>query len=253
MAAIILRAIRFIGGRHVARKLNALLRRITAFTHRVQYLIEWGTTPTPIWFDHFLDQYYLWPKTGNPLGWERGIFGLLAMRQGARVLELCCGDGFNSRHFYSNRAGTITAIDFNPEAIAFAQRHNFAPNLKYLVADIRTEIPEGSFDNIVWDAGIDYLTEQEIDAVMAGIKARLKSGGILSGYTILEFGRGKLAHGNRYDFKSKQDLVRFLRPHFANVQVLETIYPTRHNLYFFAADSELPFDASWNRMIVENR
>jgi SAM-dependent methyltransferase len=175
------------------------------------------------------------------------------MREGAKVLELCCGDGFNTYHFYSIRAGSIIAVDYDPEAIQFARRHFPAPNIKYDVADIRTEMPLGSFDNIVWDAAIDYLTEQEIDKVMADIKSRLAEDGILTGYTILEFGEGRFLHGNRYDFKSKEDLLRFLQPHFRNVRVLETIYPSRHNLYFFAGDMELPFDTSWPNMIVATR
>jgi SAM-dependent methyltransferase len=244
----IIRLVRLLGGRFLIRKINELLRHVTAFTHRIQFLVEWGAQPTPIWFDHFLDQYYLWRKTRSPLGWERGIFGLLAMRQGARVLELCCGDGFNTYHFYSIRAASVIAVDFDPEAIRFAQRHFDTPNVKYQVADIRSEMPAGPYDNIVWDAAIDYLTEQEIGKVMADIKSRLAEDGILSGYTILEFGRGDFLHGNQYDFKSKEDLIRFLRPHFANVRVMETIYPSRHNLYFFAGDSELPFDKSWHAL-----
>jgi len=253
MAAVVIRFVRLLGGRFLIRQINALMRSVTAFTHRIQYLIEWGAQPTPVWFDHFLDQYYLWRKSRIPLGWERGIFGLLAMREGAKVLELCCGDGFNTYHFYSIRAGSIIAVDYDPEAIQFARRHFRAPNIKYEVADIRTEMPSGPFDNIVWDAGIDYLTEQEIDKVMTDIKSRLAVGGILSGYTILEFGRGKYQHGNQYDFKSKDDLLRFLQPYFSNVRVFETIYPTRHNLYFFAGNSELPFDLSWESMASDKR
>jgi SAM-dependent methyltransferase len=253
MAAVVIRVIRLLGGRFLIRKINGVLRRVTAFTHQIQFLIEWGIQPTPVWFDHFLDQYYLWRRSRTPLGWERGIFSLLAMRQGARVLELCCGDGFNAYHFYSIRASSIVAVDYDPEAIQFARRHFVAPNIRYEVADIRTAMPSGPFDNIIWDAGIDYLTEQEINKVMADIKSRLAEGGILSGYTILEFGSGNYRHGNQYDFMSKEDLLRFLQPHFENVRVFETIYPNRHNLYFFAGNSELPFDRSWQGLASDQR
>lgn len=39
--------------------------------------------------------------------------------------------------------------------------------------------------------------------------------------------------------------LRFLTPHFTNVRVFETIYPDRHNLYFWASDASIPFDADW--------
>jgi hypothetical protein len=44
------------------------------------------------------------------------------------------------------------------------------------------------------------------------------------------------------------DLKRFLSPHFRNVKVFETIFPSRHNLYFWASDGALPFDAGWPHM-----
>jgi len=198
--------------------------------------------PAPEWFDHFLDQYYVWPATRTPLWLERGVFSLLAIKPGARMLELCCGDGFNAYHFYSVRAGEIVSVDFDPDAIASAQRNFKLPNVSYRVADIRTQMPQGTFDNVVWDAAIEHFTQQEIGELLAAIKSRLAAGGVLSGYTIVERKEGKSHHEHEYEFKSKEDLQRLLAPHFRNVKVFETIYPSRHNLYFFAGEGELPFD-----------
>ena len=100
----IIHFLRAIGGRFIIRYINMLMRSMAKLTHKVQYVIEWGISPNPEWFDHFLDQYYLWPEFLTPWSWERGIFSLLAIKQGARVLELCCEDGFNAQHFYAIRA-----------------------------------------------------------------------------------------------------------------------------------------------------
>src|SRR5205807_4059621 len=218
--------------------------------HWVQFKIEWGMEPAPEWFDHFLDQYYVWPQTRTPLWLERGIFGLLAMRQGTRVLELCCGDGFNAYHFYSIRAGSIVSTDFDPDAIRSARRNFHAPNVSYQVADIRTQMPQGTFDNVVWDAAIEHFTQEEIRELMTAIKSRLASGGVLSGYTIVEREAGKSHHEHEYEFKSKEDLLRLLQPYFRNTRIFETIYPSRHNMYFFAGDGELPFDEAWPAQIA---
>ena len=252
MKRTLLRALRLLGARAVSRSINALVRRLATFTHWVQFKIEWGMEPAPEWFDHFLDQYYVWPRTRTPLWLERGIFGLLAMRQGARVLELCCGDGFNAHHFYSIRAASIVSLDFDPEAIRAAQRSFDAPNVSYRVADIRTQMPEGKFDNIVWDAAIEHFTEEEIRQLMAAIKSRLAHGGVLSGYTIVEREAGKSHHEHEYEFKSKEDLLRLLQPYFRNTRIFETIYPSRHNLYFFAGDADLPFDETWPAQIARH-
>jgi hypothetical protein len=45
------------------------------------------------------------------------------------------------------------------------------------------------------------------------------------------------------------DLGACLKPYFKNVLVFESIHttiaPMRHNLFFFAGDGVLPFDADW--------
>jgi cyclopropane fatty-acyl-phospholipid synthase-like methyltransferase len=170
----------------------------------------------------------------------------LALEPGCNVLELCCGDGFNAHYFYSIRAGSILSVDFDPKAVNYANKHFSAPNVSYALADIRTQMPEGTFDNIVWDAAIEHFTETEIASVMADIKKRLRPDGILSGFTIVERTDGKkmLVH-HEYEFKSKEDLARFFLPHFKNVKVFETIYPDRHNLYFWASDGIVPFMDGW--------
>jgi SAM-dependent methyltransferase len=87
-------------------------------------------------------------------------------------------------------------------------------------------MPERVFDNIVWDAAIEHFTEAEIADLMANIKKRLTPTGILSGFTIVERSDGKkmLPH-HEYEFKSKDDLARFFRPHFQNVKVLRRSIP----------------------------
>ena len=230
--------------------MNALVRRIASFSHRQQMQIEWGVPPPPEWFDHYLDLYYQWHSERNPLWLERGCFGSLALRDQGQVLELCCGDGFNSYHFYSLKACQIIAVDIDPEAIQHARATNSAPNVRYEVCDIRLSIPVGVFDNIVWDAAIEHFTPQEIASILDTIKNRLHRNGILSGYTIVERPGAKQHSEHEYEFRSKEDLLRFLVPHFKNVRVFETIYPSRHNLYFYASDSILPFDVAWESQVT---
>jgi len=109
--------------------------------------------------------------------------------------------------------------------------------------DVREGLPAGPFDNIVWDAAIEYFTEAEIDKLLREMVSLLGSDGILSGYTLTEAADGKKGNAlHEYEFKDKEDLRRFFTPHFKFVKVWETIYPTRHNLYFAASQSEIaPF------------
>ena len=170
------------------------------------------------------------------------------------MLEIACGDGFNARNFYSLRSERVVACDFDRKAIKTAQEKNSAPNIEFLLADIRTEMPEGKFKNIIWDAAIEHFTPDEIAKILNSIKSRLTDDGILSGYTIVERSDGKksLSH-HEYEFKSKEDLLHFFQPHFRNVTVFETEYPERHNLYFWASDGLLPFGLGWSKAVTFQR
>jgi SAM-dependent methyltransferase len=225
-------------------------RKLAYFAHKLQANYEWSILPYPEWFDHYCDQFYGFRQSQNPLWAERGIFGLLAVKQGANILELCCGDGFNAFHFYSIRAKSIISMDFDKDAIHQAQKHNQAKNVEFRLGDIRFDMPTGKFDNIIWDAAIEHFTEMEIDMIMKDIKARLTNDGILSGYTIVELPTGqKSLSQHEREFKSKEDLKSFFEPHFKSIRIFETIYPTRHNLYFYASDELIPFDNEWKLMI----
>lgn len=230
-----------------ARGLSRVSRGLSASAHRLQYVVEWSVD-NPEYFDHFIDSHYQWHAMRQSFPWERGVYSSLALQatRGDRlptVLELCCGDGFMTYHFYSSQADTITSLDFDPEAIASARKNCSAPNIRYVLGDIRTDMPTGQYDNIIWDAAIEHFTEDEITSLMSTIKDRLAPGGILSGYTIVEPEHGgKHLHQHEYEFHDKADLARFLEPWFANVQVFETVFPSRTNLYFYASDASLPFD-----------
>jgi len=214
--------------------------------HKRLKWIQWRILPQPEHFDHYIDLFYQWRASRNSQWVERGVFGGLALKSDGQVLELACGDGFNARNFYSLRSKSVTACDFDPSAIRTAKQKNPAPNITYLLADIRTAMPQGSFDTVVWDAAIEHFTPDEIKKVLNDIKHRLKTGGTLTGYTIVEKKNGtKSLEHHEYEFKNKEDLARFLTPHFKNVTVFETLYPDRHNLYFWASDGDLPLTSAW--------
>jgi ubiquinone/menaquinone biosynthesis C-methylase UbiE len=210
----------------------------------------WGISGNPEFFDHHIDLFYLWQKTKNSLWLERGVFGSLAIKRDGKILELACGDGFNSRNFYSHISNSVIAVDFDEYAIRLAKRKNKTENVSYLLADIRTDMPNGAFDNIVWDAAIEHFTENEIDNILREIKKRLyEKKGVLSGYTIVERIEGKSLSQHEYEFKNMADLKRFFTPYFKNVTVFETIFPERHNLYFWASDGVIPFSDEWEHWL----
>jgi SAM-dependent methyltransferase len=246
MKSVVLRALSFIKKYffpvQILKFINKGVRAFASATHQMQFLAEWGVD-NPEYFDHEIDMYAHWRKSRNSLPLERGVWSSFALQGGGSTLDLCCGDGFYTKMFYSLRSKHVVGVDFDKEAIFWARLNHAAPNVAYLVGDIRHDIPDGPFNNVIWDAAVEHFTELEIKALMSRIKAVMAPGAILSGYTVQEAGHGaKHLHQHEYEFHDKQDLARFFEPYFKNVQVYETVYPNRTNLYFYATDSVLPFD-----------
>jgi SAM-dependent methyltransferase len=214
--------------------------------------VQWGLLPQPEHFDHHIDLFYQWVATRSALWVERGVFGSLAL-QGGSVLELACGDGFNARNFYSLRSARIVACDIDAKAIGTARRKNSAPNIEYLVADIRADMPVGTFENVTWDGSIEHFSLSEIESILGQIKTRLTADGVLSGYTIVAKpdGAKSLSH-HKHEFSGKDDLLVVLRPHFEHVTIFETQYPSRANLYFWASDGCVPFRSHWPWVVTED-
>ncbi len=223
------------------RVVNSLLRRIAAGSHRLQYKVEGFLRPSAEWFDHEVNAQWQWPTRGRATFLERGVLNSLAIRPGGEVLELCCGDGFNTGRFYAARATRVLAIDHNAQALAHARRHHARPNVEYRLGDIRGELPQGPFDNVIWDSAIHHFTLEEAALVLSSVHTALRGDGLLSGYTEIEPDDSyayTLTH-----FTDPQGLAALLSGEFAHVAVIETPDPLRRNLYFFAADelAVLPF------------
>jgi SAM-dependent methyltransferase len=158
---------------------NRIFRRLNRFFHKVQFFIEWRLE-NPEYFEHQMDLNFKWHETRTSFPMERGVFSSFALRDElpstGNTLDLCCGDGFYSYYFYSKRSKKVTAIDFDRNAIEFAvKNYGLAGNIDFVVGDIRSDIPEGPFDNVIWDAAIEHFTEHEIENLMLKIKKVMKT------------------------------------------------------------------------------
>jgi SAM-dependent methyltransferase len=232
------------------RWLNRGVRALSGALHHLQYKVEGALRPSAEWFDHQLDAQWQWPSRGRGAFLERGVLSSMTLRPGGAVLELCCGDGFNARYFYAPRAGRVVAVDANAAALRHAQRFNAAPNVFYQRCDITRGLPEGPFDNVVWDSAISHFTREEAQAILARISAVLGPGGALSGHT--DFEPGSCYGYARQAFTDAEDLAQLLSCVFPNVCVRTTRDSLRLNLYFFAGmdPSALPFDAHRDDVVV---
>jgi SAM-dependent methyltransferase len=222
------------------QRVNGALRTVSRATHFLQYKAGGLVGGDAEWFPHYLDLYWQLPARQRPMFLERGVFNLLAMKPGARVLDMCCGDGFYSDLFYSSRAAHVLAVDHNRHALRHARRCHSRSNVEYRQADIRDGVPAGPFDNIVWDSALHHFTTAEVRRILAALRTALVDGGVLSGFTEIEPPGYSYA---RLHFEEPEELAQLLKTAFANVAIVETPDSERRCLHFFASDSPqvLPF------------
>ena len=232
------------------RRLNHLIRTFSALTHAFQYKLEGALRPSAEWFDHQMDAQWQWPRLGRSGFLERGVLSSLALRPQGTLLELCCGDGFSTRHFYAQRVAQVVALDANDEALRHARRFNSASNISYRSCDITRDLPKGPFDNVVWDTAIHHFTRAEALAILRRVADVLTPEGALSGHTVIE--PGSTYRYARQEFTDAGDLAALLGDVFPYVLVRATADPGRLNLYFFAGKDRrsLPFDAARGDTVV---
>jgi len=130
---------------------------------------------------------------GNVAGWYDGLLGgtdtyqekvilpnlvrLLAPRQGLRVLDLACGQGYFSRAFAAKGA-KVTGADISSELIAKAREYS-SGNITYLTApaDKLIGLKEKSFDAVTIVLALQNI--QNLDGTLVECRRVLDKGGRL--------------------------------------------------------------------------
>ena len=226
-------------------RLAEVSRSISYNVHNLKLLCDFQIPPATLYTDHYINQFFLLSAFKRTWWIEGPAFCGLAIEPGSRVLELGCGTGYYTDVFFSPFASEIVAIDIDPRAIETARRTHQAKNIRYEVMDFRKTLPDGHFDVVVWTPTIIAYTPDEIDTFMGRLREVMRPGAQLCGFTCIE---AKHAGSEIlwYDMKS---LAERLKRYFRNVRAFERVHPTvqppRHELFFFASDGTLPFDAEW--------
>lgn len=116
-------------------------KALNAAVHKGLYISEWFVD-NPENFDHEIDLFWQWNARCLPYWLERGIYSVQALKmfEDPIVVELCCGDGFNAKHFYATSAKKVVACDFDKKIIKTAKKKNQRDNISFQIADIRYDI-----------------------------------------------------------------------------------------------------------------
>ena len=99
------------------------------------------------------------------------------LARGKRVVDLGCGSGYGSAEL-AQTAASVTALDIDPAAIAYAQEHFQRENLSYLTASCESvPLPEASADLVIAFELIEHLASPQ--QLLAEAKRLLAPGGQL--------------------------------------------------------------------------
>lgn len=103
---------------------------------------------------------------------------LLRPEIGNDLLDLCCGNGMITKHFF-DKARTVTAVDLSDELVS-----QITPvasdNIRAYAADARlVGFPENSFDRILLYAGLQYFSEVETIDLFARLRKWLRKDGLI--------------------------------------------------------------------------
>jgi SAM-dependent methyltransferase len=139
------------------------------------------------WWQDFFDADYirLWGQSeasGSAAAQVEGLWSLLGLREGSRVLDAPCGYGRLSRPL-AQRGAIVLGVDQSQALIEHAEgeRGDFPPSrLRYLRHDLRKPLGEDGFDcalNVFTSLG--YGTEDDDLAILRTLRAAVRRGGLV--------------------------------------------------------------------------
>lgn len=135
------------------------------------------------WWQSFFDADYLalWSRSDQRAGDEvDGLWQLLGLAEGSRVLDAPCGYGRLARPL-AERGAVVVGIDQSAELLAAAERARGelpAARLRYLRHDLRRPLAEDGFDAAInVFSSLGYGSEEEDRAVVATLAAAVRPGG----------------------------------------------------------------------------
>jgi ubiquinone/menaquinone biosynthesis C-methylase UbiE len=142
------------------------------------------------WFyDYIHSRYYnlLMKWCFLPFGGEqwvrREMLGVVDLRPGDRILDMCCGTG-NTTFAIAKRVGEVSkikAIDLSSGQIRIAKRQNRFPNVDFMVMDAgRTSFCRGDFEKVVIPHALHEMPRATRLAVLKEAGRVLVDGGTLA-------------------------------------------------------------------------
>ncbi len=231
-------------------KLNDINNNLLKFSLKQSFETRiplYGEGSIRLYNDPDINVFYRWSQNGHITWAEQSTFNIqaLLMFEHRSVLELCCGNGWYYRNFYS-KLNNISYIgcDLSEEAISEANKKTIKCNsdVSFFVADICTDMAlmNDSLTNVFWFSSMCMFTKEQRRKILLDISKKLKEkNGILSGSCeIKSFNEEQWIYYIGL-FEDENELRSELGQFFYNIFI--TKISDKKTLYFMASDGNLPF------------
>lgn len=208
------------GGPRREQFLLRLLRR----HYDAQFRRDWQLSDEePHFFSHRIGLFKLafGDEAIGPYAYSRGFYSAEVVREGDRLLDIGCGDGFFTKGFLSVRCSKVDAVDVEPSAIHVARKNNSAPNITYYLLDaVKEPFPSAKYDVIVWDGALGHFSPETTHIMLDKIVSHLAPDGIFVGSESL----GHEGTDHLQFFESLEVLREIFSRHFQHVELRSIEY-----------------------------
>ena len=148
-----------------------------------------------------------------------------------RVLDLCCGAGYESMRL-KNLGADVVGADLSEKSIEIAKNRN--PNIQFYIKDMLKPYSDlGMFDGIACIAGIVHLQGNELELAFKNIFDVLKD----NGYLLLVFREGEgiketteynnEVYARNFIYHTKNEIDNYIKDYFIFIENLTL--PTEEN------------------------
>ena len=139
------------------------------------------------YYDHEISLYN-WRYKPSQCEFMDGMsLARMLINKGENILDLCCGNGFNSYLFFSDIASSVDAIDYSSKAINYAISNYHSDSINFICGDIlKYSFKQFHYDLVVWSSAIAYFSPENRRKVFSIIHYVLKKNSLLYVKTPLE-------------------------------------------------------------------
>lgn len=150
--------------------MNILKRKWLQLRRRIRWALGKGWDATDFSGRYESSDRDSWSYTADPAHVERlqRILKALSPLSGKKVLELGCAEGFITKEI-AKQAAQVVACELSPLAAERTRNVCVGLPVKVIAGDIRTCLPDETFDSILASDVFYYLTTEELTRVASAL------------------------------------------------------------------------------------